>query len=239
MTTNTEAEFEQAALAWLGGLGWDVAHGPDISREGDFPERGTYEDVVLKLRLRDALDRLNPDLPAEALDDAFRKLTQPEGATLEARNRHFHTLLVDGVTVEYRADNGDIRGAQARALDYEDAVNNDWLAVNQFTVVEQGRQRRADVILFVNGLPLGLIELKSPVDPNATIWSAWDQLQNYKSDLPTLFSMNAALIVSDGLEARVGTMTAGREWVKAWRSLPGQASADGHKPGLQVLLEGI
>ncbi|MDE2638398.1 MAG: type I restriction endonuclease subunit R [Chloroflexota bacterium] len=239
MNTFTEAEVEQAALAWLGGLGWDVAHGPDIALNGDFPERGTYEDVVLKLRLRDALDRLNPDLPAPALDDAFRKLTRPEGATLEARNRHFHRLLVDGVTVEYRDGNGGIRGAQIQVLDYENADNNDWLAVNQFTVVEQQKQRRADVVLFVNGLPLGLIELKSPVDPNATIWSAWDQLQNYKSDLPTLFSMNAALIVSDGLEARVGTLTSGREWVKAWRALPNQASDAGDKLGLQVLLDGI
>jgi len=234
-----EKDVEENALTWLESLGWDVAHGPDISLNGDFPERGTYEDVILKLRLRDALGRLNPDLPTQALDDAFRKLAQPEGATLEARNRRFHASLVAGVTVEYRADDGSIRGAQAFVIDYEDAANNDWLAVNQFTVVEQGNQRRADVVLFVNGLPLGLIELKSPVDPNATIWSAWQQLQNYKSDLPTLFSMNAALIVSDGLEARVGTLTAGSEWVKAWRSLPGQASDDGDKPELQVLLEGI
>ncbi len=230
----TESVIEQAALAWLESLGWRTAYGPDISRDGHFAERGNYRDVVLMLRLRDALDRLNPDLPASALDDAFRKLTQLEGATLETRNRHFHRLLVEGVTVEYRAEDGGIRGAQAQVIDYDVPENNDWLAVNQFTVVEQRKERRPDVVLFVNGLPLGLIELKSAADPNATIESARRQLQTYKSELPTLFAMNAALIVSDGLQARVGTLTAGQEWFKAWRS-----PSEGARPGLQVMLEGI
>ena len=234
ITAITEAEVEQVALAWLESLGWRTAYGPDIAFGGLFAERRSYKDVVLALRLRDALGRLNPDLPAEALDDAFRKLTRPEGATLEARNRQFHALLVDGVTVEYRAEAGGIRGAQAQVIDYEDADNNDWLAVNQFTVEEYDQRRRLDVALFVNGLPLGLIELKNAADPNATIWSAWRQLQTYKSELPTLFAMNAALIVSDGLQARVGTLTAGREWVKTWRSLSNEA-----RPGLQVMLEGL
>ena len=221
MTAITEAEFEQAALAWLGGLGWDVAHGPDIAPDMPVSERASYEEIILERRLRNALHRLNPDLSPESLDDAFRKLTRPEGATLEARNRHFHRLLVDGVKVPYRDHDGNERWKDARIIDYENATNNDWLAVNQFTVVEQRHRRRADVVLFVNGLPLGLIELKNPVDPNATICSAWQQLQTYKSELPALFAMNAALIVSDGLQARVGTLTAGREWVKAWRSHPG------------------
>ena len=229
-----EKDVEDAALTWLQGLGWRTAYGPDIAIGGLFAERRNYKDAVLMLRLRDALGRLNPDLPASALDDAFRKLTRLEGATLETRNRHFHRLLVDGVTVEYRAEDGGIRGAQAQVIDYDAPDNNDWLAVNQFTVVEQRKERRPDVVLFVNGLPLGLIELKSAADPNATIWSAWRQLQTYKSELPTLFAMNAALIVSDGLQARVGTLTAGREWFKAWRS-----PSDGARPGLQVMLEGI
>ena len=229
-----EKDVEQACLDWLKGLGWRIAHGPDIARDGPFPERESYEDIILEQRLRDALDRLNPELPAAALEDAFRKLTRPEGAMLETRNRHFHRLLADGVTVVYREKDGGTRGAQAQVIDYDEARNNDWLAVNQFTVVEQRRQRRADVMLFVNGLPLGLIELKNPVDPNATIWSALQQLQTYKSELPTLFALNVALIVSDGLQARVGTLTAGQEWFKAWRS-----PSDGARPGLQVMLEGL
>ena len=229
-----EKDVEDAALAWLESLGWGTAYGPDIAPAGPFPERGSYEGVVLALRLRDALGRLNPDLPASALDDAYRKLTRLEGATLETRNRHFHRLLVDGVTVEYRDDSGGIRGAQAQVIDFDDAAENDWLAVNQFTVVEQRKERRPDVALFVNGLPLGLIELKNAADPNATIWNAWRQLQTYKSELPTLFAMNAALIVSDGFEARVGTLTSGQEWFKAWRS-----PSNGASPGLQVMLEGL
>ena len=234
-----EKDVEEACLAWLESLGWRVAYGPDIAPHAPGAERGSYADVVLEQRLRGALDRLNPDLPLEALDDAYRKLTRLEGATLETRNRHFHRLLVDGVTVEYRTEAGGIRGAQAKVIDFEEAANNDWLAVNQFTVVEGRKERRPDVALFVNGLPLGLIELKNAADPNATIWSAWQQLQNYKSELPTLFAMNAALIASDGLGARVGTLTARREWFKAWRSLHKLAESEGAKPELQVMLEGL
>ena len=148
-------------------------------------------------------------------------------------------MLVDGVTVEYRTDNGTVRGAQARVIDFDTPVNNDWLAVNQFTVVENKHERRPDVVLFVNGLPLGVIELKNPADEDATIWTAWQQLQTYKAELPTLFSMNAALLVSDGVEARIGTLTAGREWFKPWRTISGETLADPHLPELQVMLEGV
>ena len=161
---------------------------------------------------------MNPSLPASALDDAFRKLTRPEGATLDARNRAFHRMLVDGVTVEHRDSEGRIRGAQVQVIDFNDPASNDWMAVNQFTVTENRNTRRPDVVLFVNGLPLGVIELKNPADEDATIWTAWQQLQTYKSELPTLFSMNEALMVSDGTEARIGTLTSGREWFKPWRT---------------------
>ena len=131
-------------------------------------------------------------------------------------------MLVEGVTVEYRADDGAIRGAQARVIDFDVLTNNDWLAVNQFTVVENRHERRPDIVLFVNGLPLGVIELKNPADEDATIWTAWQQLQTYKAELPSLFAMNAALMVSDGVEARIGTLTAGREWFKPWRTISGE-----------------
>ena len=239
MTTLTEADVEQAAQAWLADLGWGVAHGPDIAPGTPNAERSDYDQVVLKRRLRDALAPLNPSLPSTALDDAFRRLTHPEGATLETRNRAFHRMLVNGVTVEHRDGEGRIRGAQVKVVDFDNPANNDWLAVNQFTVTENRNTRRPDVVLFVNGLPLGVIELKNPADEDATIWTAWQQLQTYKAEVPALFSMNEALVVSDGTEARIGTLTSGREWFKPWRTITGEGSADPHLTELQVMLEGV
>ena len=194
---------------------------------------------MLERRLGDAVTRLNPELPFGAQEDALRKLTRPEGPTLETRNREFHRMLAEGVTVECRADDGGIRGAQARVIDFDDPAENDWLAVNQFTVTESEHTRRPDVVLFVNGLPLGVIELKNPADEDATIWTAWNQLQTYKAELPSLLSMNEMLIVSDGTHARLGTLTAGREWFKPWRTIAGEALADPHMPELQVALAGV
>ena len=158
----------------------------------------------------------DPALPAEALDDAFRKLTRPEGAELVARSRALHRLLVDGVTVEYRTAEGEIRGAQARVIDFDTPSANDWLAVNQFSVTENKQACRPDVVLFVNGLPLAVVELKNAADESATLWSAWQQLQTYKAESASLFASNALLAISDGVEVRVGTLTAGREWFKPW-----------------------
>ena len=234
----TESEVEDAALEWFASLDWAIVHGPDIAPEAPGAERADYSVVVLERRLLDLLARLNPSLPASAIDDAFRKLIRPEGTTLEARNRAFHRMLVNGVTVEYQ-HNGTVRGAQARVIDFNDPFNNDWLAANQFTVVENDHERRPDVVLFVNGLPLGIIELKNPADEDATIWTAWQQLQTYRNELPTLFSYNAALVVSDGVEARIGTLTAGREWFKPWRTISGDILADPAMPQLQVMLSGI
>ena len=239
MTTITEAEVEQAALEWLSSLGWQTAHGPDIAPDTPDAERDDYGQVMLERRLRDALAELNPGLPADALDDAFRKLIRPDGSTLEARNRAFHRMLVNGVEVEYREAEGRVRGDQVRVIDFDDPANNDWLAVNQLTVTENRNTRRPDVVLFVNGLPLGVVELKNPADEDATIWTAWQQIQTYRSELPTLFSMNEALVVSDGTEARVGTLTSGREWFKPWHTITGETLADPHMTELQVMLEGV
>ncbi len=238
MTRIAESDVKAAALDWLDSLGWGVAYGPDIAPDTPGAERAGYGEVVLERRLRDALARLNPALPGSALDDAFRKLVRPEGATPEARNRAVHRLLVDGANVEYRAADGAIRGAQVRAIDFDDPNGNDWLAANQFTVVENGRERRPDVVLFVNGLPLAVVELKNPADEDATIRAAWRQLRTYKAELPSLFAFNAALVVSDGTAARIGTLTAGWEWFKPWRTIAGEALADLDLPQLQVLLAG-
>ena len=239
MTTLTEADVEQAALEWLATLGWQVAHGPDIAPDALGSERDDYSQVVLKARLRDALALLNPSLPASALDDALRKLIYLEGSTLEARNRSFHRMLVSGVTVEYRTGDGAIRGEQAQVVDLDNSDNNDWLAVNQFTVTENRNTRRPDIVLFLNGLPLAVIELKNPADEDATIWTAWQQLQTYRAELPSLFSMNEALMVSDGLNARIGALGAGREWFKPWRTITGETLAEPGMTELQVMLEGV
>ena len=239
MITLTEADVESAALDWLTNLGWRVAHGLDIAPDSPTAERADYAQVVLERRVWDALAALNSGLPGGALDDAFRKLTRPEGSTVNARNRTFHRMLVNGVEIEYRDAEGRVRGDQVRVLDFEVPANNDWLAVNQFSVTENRNTRRPDMVLFVNGLPLGLIELKNPADEDATIRTAWRQLQTYKAELPTLFTMNEALVVSDGNEARLGTLTAGWEWFKPWRTVTGQTLADRHMSELQVMLQGV
>ena len=235
----SESTVEGVALDWLASIGWAVVHGPDIAPDTPAAERTDYGKVVLNPRLRSALARLNPDLPSDALEDAFRRLTRPAGATLEARNRDFHRMLVAGVTVEYVDADGRVRGAQVCVLDFDEPESNDWLAVNQFTVVENRHERRPDIVLFVNGLPLAVMELKNPADENATIWSAFQQLQTYKGEIPSLFTFNAALIVSDGLNARIGTLTAGWEWFKPWRTISGERLADESLPQLQVLVEGV
>jgi len=233
----SESVVEQAALDWFRGLGYDVVGGPDMP-PGPHALRESYADAIFPSVVRGALDRLNPNLPTDALDDAFRRLTRPEGSNLEARNRAFHRLAVDGVTVEYRDDQGAIRGAPVWVFDFEQPSNNDWLVVNQFTVEESNHKRRPDIVLFVNGVPLAVIELKNPGDEDATIRSAWQQLRTYQAELPSLFAFSAVLAVSDGVEARLGTLTAGWEWFKPWRTISGEELAPVFLTELQVAIEG-
>ncbi len=234
----SESVVEESALDWLRELGYNVVGGPDMP-PGPHALRESYTDVVLPLVVRGALARLNPNLPTAALDDAYRKLTHPEGSTLEAQNRAFHRMIVDGVTVEYLTTDGGVRGAQVRVIDFDDPINNDWLAVNQLTITENRNEHRPDIVLFVNGLPLGVIEFKNPTDEEATIWTAWQQLQTYQAELPTLFAMNAILVISDGVEARTGTLTAGQEWFKPWRVVSGEELAPAFLLDLQVTMEGV
>ncbi len=241
MSRFAESVVEEAALAWLEALGYAVLHGPDIAVCELGAERSdpNYRDVMLENRLRQALVRLNPDLPPEALEDAYRKLTRSDAPTLIERNRAVHRMLVDGVTVEYRRKDGSIAGAQARMLDFDKPDNNDWLAVNQFTVCEGQHNRRPDVVLFVNGLPMAVIELKNPADENATVWSAFQQLQTYQAQIPALFATNAVLLASDGVQARIGAVGADREWFKPWRTITGHEDAAASLAQLQVVLEGV
>lgn len=211
----TESVVEEAALGWLAGLGYAVAHGPDIGPEGASPERGSYDEVLLAGRLREALASLNPHLPAETLEEVLRKLLQAETPSLIEENRRLHRFLIEGVPVEVTREDDSIGGDTARLIDGDDLDANDWLAVNQFTVIEGQNNRRPDVVLFVNGLPLAVIELKNPGDENATLRGAFNQLQTYKDEIPSLFRTNAALMTSDGLQARLGSLTADIERVHA------------------------
>src|SRR6266516_3832020 len=233
MARFTESEVEDAALAWLESLGYQVLSGPEIERTDP-----GYRDVILEDPLRKALAILNPGLPLEALEDAFRKLTRIDAPSLIEKNRAVHRMMVDGVTVEYRRNDGSIAGAQARMLDFDDPGNNNWVAVNQFTVSDGQRTRRPDVLLFVNGLALAVIELKNPADENATIWTAFRQLQTYQAEIASLFAANVALIASDGVQGRVGAVGADKEWFKPWRTIAGKDDAAGLSE-LQVVLEGV
>ncbi len=214
-----ESVVETASLAWFEIADWTTARGADLSPNGSSPERDTYEEVVLAPRLRASLRRLNPDLPEAALEQAFRVVTRPPEPTLEASNRWFHRLLVEGIDVEYRAADGETRGGKARIVDFADPSRNDFLVVNQFTVKHGPATRRPDLVVFLNGLPVAVIELKDPTDASADLWRAFSQLQGYKTALPALFAYNELLVVSDGDGTRVGSLTAGRDRFAPWRAI--------------------
>ncbi|HML93889.1 MAG TPA: type I restriction endonuclease subunit R [Thermodesulfobacteriota bacterium] len=239
MTAFTESVVEQAALAWLESMGYQIVSGPEIAPGEPAAERENYGQVVLERRLRQALERLNPQVPPDALEEAFRKLSRPDSPSLVASNHVIHKYMVEGVPVEYQRADGSIGGDLVRVLDYDEPENNEFLAVNQFTVVENQHERRPDVVLFINGLPIAVMELKNAATENATIWSAFNQLQTYKQQIPSLFAFNEALLISDGVEARIGTLTADREWFMPWRTIEGEELADNRLPQLQVVIEGV
>jgi len=235
----TESVIEEAALNWLEELGYQIVSGPSIAPGELFAERGSYDEVILAQRLREAIGRLNPLLPEEAQEDAFRKVTLVGEPSLVRTNRAFHRLVTDGVDIEYQGDEGRTVHDAARLFDLQELANNDWLAVNQFTVIEDNHNRRPDIVIFVNGLPLAVVELKNATDEEATIWTAFGQLQTYKNEIPSLFACNEVLIVSDGLQARVGSLTADRERFMPWRTVEGKETAAPSITELQVLLAGL
>ncbi len=231
-----EDELEQLALDWFRDGGYEVVSGPDLLRDGDNPigEREDTRQILLAKRLRAALEVLNPDIPAKALDEAVDILSKPKEPSLIANNRIFHELVLEGVPVEFERD-GERVGDRVKLFDFEQPLKNQFLAVNQYTVQGTKIPRRPDIVVFVNGIPLSVIELKSPSDTSADIWKAWQQLETYKAEIEDLMVYNEALIISDGYNARVGSLTAPKERFTPWRTIKNEND----KPVLEWELEKI
>lgn len=237
--TITEDIVELAAIETLQELGWRYLHGSVIAPDGSAPERRSFGDVILIGRLEAAIARINPDAPEAARAEAMRRVLTGELPSLVEENRRIHKLLTEGVDVEYRADSGKTAATKIWLIDLERADANDWLSVNQFVVVQNRANRRPDLVLFVNGLPLAVLELKNAAAQNATIADAYNQLQTYLHQIPGLFSTNAVLVTSDGMEARIGSITANAERFMPWRTVDGEDFAHRGTPELETLLRGV
>ncbi len=243
MTVMTEDQLEQETLGWLADVGYTHLYGPDIAPDGPNPERADYRQVILRARLQDAIHRLNPNIPTAAKDDALKQVLDLGIPALLSANRQFHKLLVSGVPVQYQKDgdeSGYIRGDFVRLIDWKNPARNRWLAVNQFSIKGPHHTRRPDIILFVNGLPLVLMELKNPADENADIWKAYDQIQTYKAQIPDVFHYNELLVISDGSDARLGSLSANSERFMQWRTIDGVTLDPlGEFNELETLIRGV
>ena len=237
----TENDVEQACLDWLAALDYGILQGPDISPDSgsDTSERAAYDSTILIKRFKTAFHKINPTLSTDACDYALRKIQHTDFPSLIEENRRLHRLMVDGVDVDITRDDGSIGTDRAKLIDFDNPANNDWVAVNQFTVIEGGHNRRADLVVFINGVPIVVFELKNPADENATIDDAYNQLQTYKDEIPSLFRTNGLLVTSDGLLARVGSLTANIERFMAWRTVDGKDIVPKGLPGLETLINGV
>jgi type I restriction enzyme R subunit len=235
----TEDQLEQETLDWLGNAGYTHLYGPDIAPDGDNPERSDYRQVVLSFRLREAIYRLNPDIPTAAREDALKQVIDLGIPTLLSANRNFHKLLVAGVPVEYQLG-GETRGDFVRLIDWANPAKNEWLAINQFSIKGAHHTRRPDIILFINGLPLVLLELKNPADKVADIWKAYDQIETYKEQIPDVFQYNEVLVISDGTEAKLGSLSSNGERFMQWRTIDGVTLDPlGQFNELETLIRGV
>ena len=239
MPSLNESVVEEAALNWFVELGYAIEHAPHLAPGEIASERTSFTDAVLDGRLREAIARLNSAIPIDAREEALRKLLRHDAPSLVGNNRAFHQMARDGVSVEYRREDASIAGDQVRLVDFENPEANDWLAVNQFTVVEGQNNRRPDIVLFVNGLPLGIIELKIPEDTDKWFAAAYNQIQTYKQEIPSLMHYNEVTVISDGLEARIGSLTANQEWFKVWRTIEGEFDAPKTALELETLVRGV
>jgi len=237
--TFSESTVELAAIDYFRELGYSYLHGEVIAPDGPAPERAGWSDVILERRLRAALTRINPHLPIEAYEQAARRALVSSEPGLFQSNRAFHKALAGGVDVEYSTPDGRIKGDKCWLVDFDNPVRNDWLVVNQMTVVEGQTKRRPDIVVFINGIPLALFELKNPGDENATVKGAYNQLRTYINQVPRLFHTNELLVISDGAEARVGTITSGPERFAPWKTIDGSGLAADDRVKLQVLVLGV
>ncbi|MFT0624767.1 type I restriction endonuclease subunit R [Ectopseudomonas guguanensis] len=235
----SEAAIEQGLIEQLAALGWSATGDELIGPDGKMPERDSHDQVILQQRLESAVARLNPHLPEEPRQEAVRKLTQHELPNLLEENRRIHHLLIEGVDVEYFADDGVLTAGKVRLLDFDNPANNDWLAVRQLVVISGTHKRRPDVVLFVNGLPLVVIELKAPGSAGANLLGAFNQLQTYKQQIAALFRSNTVLVTSDGIAARVGSLSADLERFMPWRTTDGTQILPKGQPELPTLIEGV
>jgi len=238
MTRLTENKIEEFTVELLEGLGYNYIYAPDIASDGDKPERESYEQVILWERLRDSVRTLNSDLPGDTINEALKEIQRISSPELITNNETFHRYLTEGIPVSKRVDGFD-RGDRVWLIDFEHPENNEFVAANQFTVIENGINKRPDVILFVNGLPLVVMELKNATDENATIQSAFRQIETYKSAIPGLFTYNAFNIISDGLEAKAGSLSAGYSRYMAWKSSDGEVEASRLVSQLETLIQGM
>ena len=217
-----EDQVEQLAIEWFKALGYDYLSGYDIAPDGADPHRANYQEVLLATRLQKALIKLNPTLPKTAIDEAIHLLKKPQHASLIQNNRAFHQMLLQGISVEVKNGDED-RGDVVKLIDFENPLNNDFLVVNQFTIKGTKGNRRPDIVVFINGLPISVIELKNPADTNADIFKAYNQLVTYKDELEDLFVYNEALVISDGINARIGSLTATDERFMYWRTIKNES----------------
>ena len=234
-----ESQLEEAALEWFEELGFEVVFGPDIAPEGEYPEREDYSDIILAERLKDALGRINPKMPSSAIEDAYRQISIPQSPSLLMNNKAFQKMITDGIDVSVKQADASYRTEKVYVFDYEKPLNNELMVANQFTIVEHGVEKRPDLIVFVNGIPLVVVELKSAIDENVDISDAYNQLQTYKSVIPSLFTYNAFMVTSDGINARAGTLTSDEDRFMAWRTIDGDGTAPVSIPQLEVLIKGM
>lgn len=234
----TESSIEEFSIELLEKHGYQYVYGPDIAPDSETPERTTFEDVLLSERLETAVSRINPSIPIDAREDAIKQIERLNSPELITNNETLHRMLTEGIKVTYQKD-GNSRGDLVWLIDFNDPENNDFIVLNQYTVIENHVNKRPDVIIFVNGLPLVVIELKNPADENATVHSAFKQLQTYKQAIPSLFTYNGFLVISDGLEAKAGTISSGYSRFMAWKTSDGKVEASPLIGQLETLIRGM